>query len=184
MLLYIHGFGSSGRGAKVTLLRERLRERVMAPSLSMIPDLAIDTLEQMIVMAQSCGQRVGLVGSSLGGYYATWLAEKYALHAVLINPSVTPYETLASHIGVNHSFFDFSDYEWTQKHIDSLRRYRVASPEVSRYLLLLQTGDEVLDYRRAAEKYAGAQIEIEKGGSHGYEGFERKIGQIVAFLGL
>ena len=184
MLLYIHGFGSSGRGAKVTQLREALGERVLAPSLSPIPDLAIDTLEQIVRCMQACKIRPVLAGSSLGGFYATWLAEKYDLKAVLINPSVTPYETLASHTGLNHSFYDFSDYEWTQKHIESLRKYAVSDPDPARYLLLLQTGDEVLDYRQAERKYRGAEMVVEEGGSHGFEDFESKIPLIRSFSGL
>ncbi len=184
MLLYIHGFGSSGQGEKVSLLRQKLGKKVLAPSLSPIPDLAVDTLDQIISFAIGCGVRPGLVGSSLGGYYATYFADKYALKAVLINPSVRPYETLASHIGLNHSFFDFSNYEFTQKHIDSLKKYAVKKPDTKHFMVLLQTGDEVLDFRQAAAKFAGARIDIEEGGSHGYEGFGRKIPDIVAFLGI
>ncbi len=180
--LYIHGFGSSGRGAKVSMLRERLGEAVVAPSLSPIPDLAIDTLEQIVSLMVRCGIRPGLIGSSLGGYYATWLAERYDLKAVLINPSVTPWRTLVSQIGDNSSFYDLSRYEWTQKHIDSLQNYAVESITPERYMLLLQSGDEVLDYRKAVQKFAGAAIDLEEGGSHGYEGFERKISAITSFL--
>ncbi len=184
MLLYIHGFGSSGKSGKAMMMRERLAERVIAPSLPPIPDLAVDTLEQIVACMQQCDEPIAFAGSSLGGYYAAWLAEKYGAKAVLINPSVYPYRTLASHIGFNHSYYDFSDYEFTQKHIDALRRYEVHDPDPSRYLLLLQAGDEVLDYREALQKFQGAQIDIEEGGSHGYEGFERKIAKIADFLEL
>ncbi len=184
MLLYIHGFGSSGQGVKVTMLRERLGEKVLAPSLSPIPELAVDTLEQLVRCLVGRGERPGLVGSSLGGFYATYLAEKYALKAVLINPSIKPYETLASYVGLNHSFFDFSDYEWTQKHIDSLKRYHMDEVDADRFLLLLQTGDDVLDYRKAATRFDGAEMVIEEGGSHGFENFETKIPLIRSFLGV
>ena len=182
MLLYIHGFGSSGKSGKAMLIRKRLADGVIAPSLPPIPELAVDTLEQIVACMQRCDEPFAFAGSSLGGYYAAYLADKYKTKAVLINPSVKPYRTLASHIGFNHSYYDFSDYEFTQKHIDSLRKYDVSDPDPSQFLLLLQTGDEVLDYREAVEKFQGAHIDIEEGGSHGYEDFERKIPLIVDFL--
>jgi predicted esterase YcpF (UPF0227 family) len=182
MLIYIHGFGSSGKSGKAMLLRKHLLEGVIAPSLPPIPDLAVDTLEQIVSCIQQCEAPFFFAGSSLGGYYAAYLADKYDTKAVLINPSVKPYRTLAAHIGLNHSYYDFSDYEFTQKHIDTLRKYDVKNPDPSRYLLLLQTGDEVLDYREAVQKFQGAHIDIEEGGSHGYEDFARKIPLIVDFL--
>jgi predicted esterase YcpF (UPF0227 family) len=184
LLLYIHGFGSSGKGVKVSMLRERHGNSVLAPSLSLIPDLAIDTLEQLVVCMCESGKIPVLVGSSLGGFYAAYLAEKFDLKAVLINPSVKPYETLASHLGTNHSFYDFSDYEWTQTHIESLKKYAVKNPDPKRFMLLLQTGDDVLDYREASEEFEGARMVIEEGGNHGFEGFESKIPLIETFLGM
>ena len=94
MIIYIHGFGSSGHGGKASLFREYFEDEVIAPSLSYVPNLAIDTLEQLIEMLLEKGETVGLVGSSLGGYYSIYLANKYDLKAVLINPAIYPYKTL------------------------------------------------------------------------------------------
>jgi len=184
VLLYIHGFGSSGKSGKAEIFRNFFANQIIAPSLSPIPELAIDTLEQIADSVCQCGRRIVFAGSSLGGYYATYLAHKYESRAVLINPAVKPYLTLASRIGLNHSYYDFSDYEFTQTHINHLRHYDVAEPQTDRYMLLLQTGDTVLDYREAAEKFGGAKIDIEEGGSHGYEGVERKMESIKDFLKL
>jgi predicted esterase YcpF (UPF0227 family) len=184
MLLYIHGFGSSAKSGKAMLMRERLGEKIIAPSLSPIPELAIDTLDQIAGMVQSLGENIVFAGSSLGGYYATYLADKYNAKAVLINPSVKPYNTLSSNIGFNHSYYDFSNYEFTQKHIEHLKTFDVENIHPENFMLLLQTGDDVLDYREAVKKFRGAQIDIEEGGSHGYEGFERKIEKIIKFLEL
>jgi len=184
MLVYIHGFGSSAKGVKAMMVREAFAPKVIAPSLSPIPDLAIDTLEQIVEGLHRCGEKVVFMGSSLGGYYATYLAHKYESKSVLINPSVKPYETLAKYVGLNHSFYDFSNYEFTQKHIDYLKNIDVEDKALHKenFLLLLQTGDDVLDYHEAVEKFAGAQIDLEEGGSHGYDGFERKLEKIAAFL--
>ena len=95
-----------------------------------------------------------LVGSSLGGYYATYLVERYAVKAVLLNPAVRPYELLAGAVGPQENFHTHERYELTRDDVDALRRYeigRIAVPE--RLLLLVETGDEVLDYRQAAAKY-------------------------------
>lgn len=184
MILYIHGFNSSGFGAKAEMLRAHFKEDILAPSLSNIPTLAMDTLEQIINLCQRQGVSLSLMGSSLGGYYAIYLADKYALKAVLINPSIYPYVTLANYIGENPSFFDLSNREWTQKHVETLKSFEVKAPKQENFLLLLQSGDETLDYRHAVEKFPDAKIDLEEGGSHGFDGFERKISEIEAFLSL
>ncbi len=185
MLLYIHGFGSSGFSKKARELKRHFGdEEVMAPSLSHIPALAVATLEEILTQLRRCDREVVLVGSSLGGYYATYLAERFDLAAVLVNPSVFPYRTLASHLGSNHSYYDLSDYEWVQSHIDSLKRYEKRRIDPSRYLLLLQKGDEVLDYREALERYRGAKTVVQEGGSHGFDDFAATFSEIEAFLSL
>jgi predicted esterase YcpF (UPF0227 family) len=180
MIFYIHGFGSSGCSKKAEILKSYFKARVFSPSLSHIPELAIDTLEQM-VMQLGAYHDITLVGSSLGGYYATYLSHKYALKAILVNPSVYPYQTLASHVGLNHSYHDSSDYGFIQAHIDSLKRYEVKEIDARKFLVLLQRGDEVLDYREAKEKYHDSKLIIEDGGNHSFDGFERYLPKIEKF---
>ena len=113
MIIVIHGFGSAGRGGKAMFFREYFKSRgalCLAPSLSYVPELAIDTLEQLI---ESCGEDVTLIGSSLGGYYAIYLAEKYGLKAVLINPAVDSSETLKRVLemgGMAKNYYDDTDF--------------------------------------------------------------------------
>jgi predicted esterase YcpF (UPF0227 family) len=183
MILYIHGFASSGLGTKARQVRDYFAPGVLAPSLPYIPELAVDTLSQLIESLQSCGTPPGLVGSSLGGTYALWLSEKYGLPAVLINPSVRPWETLAAHTGTGTSYYDGARFEWTPAHVESLKKYRVPSlsrPE--RILLMLQTGDEVLDYGIALETLPGAETIVEEGGDHTFAGFERHLPGIGEFF--
>lgn len=173
MIIYIHGFGSSGYGGKSTLMREYFRSMgkdFIAPSLSYIPDLAIATLEELI---ESYDENISLVGSSLGGYYSIYLAQKYNLKAVLINPSIKPFVTLEKCLGYAPSFFDDSSFEWKKSHLNMLEKYDISPLTQENFLLLLQKGDETLDYREATEKFAAATLIIEEGGSHSFDGIGR-----------
>ena len=125
------------------------------------------------------------VGSSLGGYYSAWFAEQYDCPAVLINPSVRPYETLAEYIGENENFYTTEKWQFDRSHIQQLLDIdikNITRPE--RYLILLQTGDEVLDYRQAEQKYSDCQLQIEEGGDHSFLGFENHLDEILTFAGL
>lgn len=182
MILYIHGFGSSGHGGKATLFREYFEEEVLAPSLSYVPNLAIDTLEQIIELLLQKGENVGLVGSSLGGYYSIYLACKYDLKAVLINPAIYPYKTLDK-IGMAINYYDGTSFEVTSEHINQLKFLEVNDIEnQENFLTLLQTDDEVLDFNEAAEKLSNSELIIEEGGNHSFENIEsyfRKIGNFL-----
>lgn len=180
MYLYIHGFGGNGLGVKASMFREHFNGEVIAPSLSYVPDLAIDTLTQ-IVECMIDHTDLTLVGSSLGGYYATYLSEKYGLKAVLINPSTKPYITLQKVLSQGYNYYDGSSFDWNEEHIKMLKKYDTQSITPSEYLILLQTADELLDYREAVKKYEGANMMIEEGGSHTYDHFESKYDDIANF---
>jgi len=186
MIIVIHGFGSAGKGGKAMLFRDYFTEMskpCIAPSLSYVPELAMDTLEQLVA---SCGEEVTLIGSSLGGYYAIYLAEKYGLKAVLINPAVYSEKTLEKRMvevnGMATNYHDGSQYTWNRSHVEMLKKYRVDEVKQGKYLLLLQTGDDVLDYREAVAKLLNAETIIEEGGSHPFDGIERHFGRIVEFI--
>ena len=182
MILYIHGFGSSGHGGKASLFREYFEEEVMAPSLSYIPNLAIDTLEQLIEMLLEKDETIGLVGSSLGGYYAIYLASKYDLKAVLINPAIYPYKTLDK-VGMAMNYYDMSSFEVTSEHIQALKFLEVEEVlNQDNFLTLLQTDDEVLDYNDAVEKLPNSELIIEDGGNHSFENIESYFRKIYNFL--
>ena len=184
MVLYIHGFAGSGLGVKARLVRERFGAEAVAPSLSYIPELAVDTLEQIVERCLA-NEKVHLIGSSLGGFYATHLAEKYGLKAVLVNPSTEPWKTLEPWTGFVKHFHDLSHFEWTPSHIQTLRAldpYPVKNG--ADYLLMLQKDDELLDYRLALQKYPGARTILEEGGGHAYDGFENHLETIGAFFGI
>jgi len=184
MIIYLHGFRSHGRGAKAVALRhfcENKNIRFIAPSLSSIPDLAIQTLEELIEVFKKT-EKVSLMGSSLGGYYAMFLSHKYNLRCVLINPAIIPDITLERGLGFPPNVYDQSTFEWNRAHLEMLKKYEVPDYSGVNALLLLQTADEVLDYREAVEKLTQSQMIIEDGGDHGFKGFDRHFQTIVEFL--
>lgn len=182
VIIYIHGFGSSGFGGKATLFKEYFQQEILLPSLSYVPDLAIHTLEQLIELLVNIGESVSLVGSSLGGYYAIYLANKYDLKAVLINPAIYPYRTLDK-IGMVTNYFDFSSFEVTQEHMKALRILEINEVKNQKnFMVLLQTGDEILDYHEAVEKLSNSSLSIEEGGNHTFENIEKYFQKIEEFF--
>ncbi len=182
MVLYIHGFASSGRGSKAWTVRQHFGAYAMAPSLSYVPELAFDTLTQLVERFLP-HEPIHLIGSSLGGFYAANLAERYGLKAVLINPSLKPYETLAAYTGEVKNFYDLSAFEWNERHIQTLESLALGPIKTpGNYMVLLQTGDELLDWHVAAEMFQDGHIFIEEGGSHAFEGFENHLAAIEKFF--
>jgi uncharacterized protein len=185
-LLYLHGFNSSPQSHKAQLVSQYMSEHncldlLLCPQIPSVPGEARQALERLV--EQTLQQHtLSYVGSSLGGYYATYLAEKYSGSATLINPSVKPYETLKAYLGINKFYFDEGEWDFDESHIRQLEGMKVEQiTDPDRYLVLLQTGDETLDYREAEEKYKKCQCIIEQGGDHAFAGLERFIPQIIQF---
>lgn len=182
MIIYIHGFGSSGHGGKAALFKEYFQENILLPSLSYVPELAIHTLEQLIEMFLTKGEKVSLIGSSLGGFYALYLANKYDLKAVLINPAIYPYDTLDK-IGKAKNYYDDSSFEVIPAHLEYLHHLDVKKVKYPKnFMTLLQTADEVLDYTQAVKKLPECTLVIEEGGNHTFEDISRHFGPIKDFF--
>ncbi|OGA53089.1 MAG: esterase [Betaproteobacteria bacterium RIFCSPLOWO2_12_FULL_62_58] len=185
MLIYIHGFNSSPASSKAGLIQRELERRgrggeFLAPALPHSPAAAAALLAQMVrAHPDAC-----LIGSSLGGFYATWLAETHGVRAVLLNPAVRPHELLAGAVGRQKNFHTGEEYDFTLQHIAELRALEVAAITPERYLLLVETGDEVLDYRHAVEKYRGARQVVIKGGDHGFSDFADHLDVVLEFCGV
>ena len=187
LLIYIHGFNSSALSFKAALVRKRMVElgrgnEFECPELPHQPSAAMKRLAALV--QERATHAPALIGSSLGGFYATWLAERYQLRAVLVNPAVRPYELLQSALGVQTNLYTGARYELTMAHLDELRALEVTSIDPGRYLLLVSTGDEVLDYRHAVAKYNGCMQILEEGGDHGFGAFERYLDRALAFCGV
>ena len=182
MIVYIHGFNSSPQSFKARLLRERLAAlgraaEFAAPALLVSPRAAIALLRETV----SGHPHAALIGSSLGGFYATWLAERLALRAVLVNPAVRPYDSLDGHVGRQKNYHTGEEYDFTAQHVAELRALEVEAITPERYLLLVGTADEVLDYRAAVARYRGCRQIVVAGGNHGLDNFGDYLDAVIAF---
>jgi predicted esterase YcpF (UPF0227 family) len=182
-LLYLHGFLSSSRSTKARQLDAYLRERGQAknylcPDLPHRPAAAKDLLESLL---NQYDQAPTLIGSSLGGFYATDLAERFGLRAVVINPAITPHQGLRPYVGKQQNLYSGEKFEFTEQHLDELAALWHEQLHPERYLLLHETGDELLDYRVAMRRYRGAAMYIVEGGSHNFDCFEECIPRILDF---
>jgi predicted esterase YcpF (UPF0227 family) len=187
-VVYLHGFNSSPASHKARLFTDYCRSKgvhdLVAPALSHDPARAMQTIYECI---GDTGADVALmVGSSLGGYYATFLAERHGFKAALINPAVAPCDNMQREfIGRHRNYYTQEEYEFTAEHFAFLRTLnveRIRDPAL--YLLLVQAGDEVLDYRLAVKLYAGCRQVVQQGGSHGFDNFEAVLPLILQFAGL
>ncbi|GMG87896.1 YqiA/YcfP family alpha/beta fold hydrolase [Biformimicrobium ophioploci] len=187
-LVYCHGFLSSPASFKCQLLKRYCADTLPAlhyltPDISPHPQIAADTLSALVEPLLDRGEAVGLVGSSMGGFWCTWLAERYGLRAVLINPAVHPARRMAAYLGQPlKGYHDEREYRLGEADRDTMAALEPKLPLRGTYWLLAQTGDEVLDYREAEAFYAGQRADIEPGGDHGFQGFERFCGEITRFL--
>jgi uncharacterized protein len=135
------------------------------------------------VTATADKNRLCYVGSSLGGFYATYLVEHHGGRAVLINPAIDPHVGLRSYLGPQKNLYSGEAYELTEGHLDQWRALWIPKITPQHYLLMVETGDEVLDYRRAVERYAGAQQVVVQGGDHSLQSFPEQLPRIISFAG-
>lgn len=181
-LLYLHGFDSAPTSEKAQLVRAYMQQQYpewgfICPQLPNLPEQALAIAQQARTQ-----QTVALMGSSMGGFYATYLAETYGLPAVLINPAVRPDRLLQGMLGPHRHPHTGVEVALGEQHVRQLQRQEIAVCHPERYRVYLQTGDEILDYRLAAGKYAACQLVIEPGGDHSFVDFESKLAEIFEFL--
>lgn len=185
-LLYIHGFLSSPLSAKAEitrkwLLKNRSDIEFYCPQLPAYPKESQNILMQLVEQLQN--ETVYLVGSSLGGFWATYLSEVYNLPTVLINPAVNPQNFMPKYIGVDLKSYHTDDsYQLQSHHIDEILNADIPVTRFNNYWLLAQTGDETLDYRDAVKKYAHCKQTIEEGGDHSFQGFENYLPEIIKWF--
>jgi predicted esterase YcpF (UPF0227 family) len=191
LLIYIHGFNSSSQSEKATEVRNYLNTvdapiDYLSPTFANYPGQAYQQLVDLITEQREQGRdNIALIGSSLGGFMATALAERYDVRAVLINPAVYPYNLIRFLLGENQNPYTGETFLLEEKHIDELHQIEVVPlthPE--RLWVLLQTGDDLLNYRDAESYYQLAKVDIEEGGSHRFDNFERHLPAALEFLKL
>ncbi|HEY5634360.1 MAG TPA: YqiA/YcfP family alpha/beta fold hydrolase [Burkholderiaceae bacterium] len=185
-LIYLHGFRSSPKSFKAQRLAERMRELGCSASFC-CPQLPASPLEAVALVRRALRPEVSdtLVGSSLGGFYATWLAERLGCRAVVINPAVYPARDLRSQVGAQTMYHDDTPFEFLPAHVDELLSLQVSAITFARrYLLVAATGDELLDWREMVAHYRGAKQIVVQGGDHGLSDFEQYVDEVLSFAGL
>jgi len=185
-LIYLHGFRSSPASFKARLLAQAMADLGRAddfvcPQLPDAPEAAIQLIRQAIAP----GAQDVLVGSSLGGFYARAIAEDCGCRAVLLNPALDAPRALADQIGSHERWHGGGQIEWRQADLAALAAIAARSlTQPERYLLIADTGDEVLDWHDAAEFYADARQVVVEGGDHGFASFTDRLDDILRFAGL
>lgn len=187
VLVYLHGFRSSPSSFKARLLNERMAalgrsQEFACPQLPVSPRAAIDLVER----SHRLGPDDTLIGSSLGGCYATHLAQRHGCRAVLLNPSTRPAASLARYLGGQTMYHDPSQtFELLPQHLDELAAIQVEAITLpQRYLLVAATGDELLDWREMVAFYPGAQQIVIEGSDHGLSDFSTYLDAVLAFAGV
>jgi predicted esterase YcpF (UPF0227 family) len=207
LVIYLHGFRSSPQSLKARLIAQRMEELGRAadyfcPQLSASPAEAVRQVMQLIkrervdvnadvnavatagAAADAAASNVTLIGSSLGGYYATWIAEQTGCKAVLLNPAVQPPRDLARYVGVSTAWHSGEHFEFKAEYVAELTALaidRISAPH--RYFLIAATGDEVLDWHEMAAHYPGAQQRIVEGSDHGLSDFADYLDAVLAWCG-
>ena len=190
-LLYLHGFRSSPQSTKARIVgawiaRHRPAVRWLCPQLPPSPAAAL----RLVAEATAGWPRAttGIVGSSLGGFYATVLAERLGApcRAVVLNPAVDPARDLARYVGELEAWHSAERFHFRAEYVDELRALappRLTAPD--RYLAIVAKGDELLDWREMSARYAGCHLELLEGSDHALSDFEHgQLGHVLRFLGL
>ncbi|OGB20866.1 MAG: esterase [Burkholderiales bacterium RIFCSPLOWO2_02_FULL_57_36] len=188
MILYLHGFRSSPQSFKARLIAERLHALGLdadyyCPQLPASPRGAIALASQ--IARRSASEGLTLIGSSLGGYYATWLAEQLGCRAVLLNPAISPPRDLEKYVGVTTTFHSEQRFEFKREYIDELTEFSVDHiTDPQRYFLMAATGDELLDWHEMVAHYPGARHYVIEGSDHGISDFGDHLDAVLAFCGI
>jgi len=184
-IIYLHGFCSSAASFKAQLVKGYVegdaRHSLFLINLPFCPAEAMALVEAHIATLNN--ESWGLIGSSLGGFYSTYLGEKYGKKSVLINPAVFAHELLSRLLGENKNYHTGEVFSFTQKHLHQLQGMHVANiKQPANILLLTQTGDEVLDYKRGVEYYQGSEQVVIEGGDHGFSDYADYLDKTFEFL--
>ena len=188
-LLYVHGFLSSPLSFKAQQVKRWLEQHrpdidYLCPQLPPYPAECAIILKSIAQRARAQNDPLYLIGSSMGGFWSTWLVEQYGFKAVIINPGVDVLGLMPAYLNQDlKNYHNDESYCLTDAHLSALSNYHLETlTRLSNYWLLVQTGDETLDYRLAVEKYQGCRQTVEEGGDHSFQNFERFIPEVIDFL--
>ena len=188
-ILYLHGFRSSPQSFKARLLHAWLQQ--YAPTVAwccpQLPPSPLQAWELMLASVRGWPvHSMAVLGSSLGGFYATAMAEHAGCRAVVLNPAVDPARDLVPYVGDQTAYHNpATHFEFKAEYIDQLRTLtsaRLSHPE--RYAAVIAKGDELLDWREMSARYAGARIKLLEGSDHALSDFDRHLDFVLEFLAL
>ncbi|MGH8821549.1 MAG: YqiA/YcfP family alpha/beta fold hydrolase [Rhodoferax sp.] len=188
-LLYLHGFRSSPQSTKARKVAARVQAQY--PGVTWwCPQLPASPREAMAMLMHGIADwpvaSMAVVGSSLGGFYATWMAEKTLCRAVLLNPAVNPARDLQKYVGEQTAWHNPEDHFFFKpEFVDELRALEcgpLAKP--SNYFAVIAKGDEVLDWHEMTARYPGARIRLLEGSDHALSDFDAQIDEVFEFLQL
>jgi len=190
MILYLHGFRSSPDSFKARMMADAMAARGLTdawacPQLPASPREAIDLALGMArdrLADTGSPRELTVIGSSLGGFYATWIAEQLGCKAVLLNPAVHAARDLATQVGEHHMYHSGAPFVFLPDYVAELAAIhapRITQPD--RYFLVAATGDEVLDWREMRDRYAGCRQRIVQGSDHGLSDFAEWMPEVLEF---
>ncbi len=176
--IYIHGFNSAGFGEKVNKLKKAFGdENVISLNLPHDPEKAMKLLDYLVNKLKN--DDIYLFGTSLGGFYAMVLAVKHKVPAILINPSINPYESLKDEVGKQINYKTDEEYEFTQQHLKSLKDLQPSKEEIlnvkDKIFVYLDEEDELLDSRETARFFDGFYVKMYPGGNHRFQHMDHLI---------
>ena len=184
-ILYFHGFASSSNSNKAKVLKNYISKNyknaeIIIPDLNNNFKLAVSQIHELI---NSAKYPIIFMGSSLGGYYASYFSTKLKTKSVLINPAIPPLKDFEMYLGENENYSTGEKFIITPEDIRFIRKMsfkKYANAENT--YVLLESGDEVLHYKETAKYFSGSYLDIIYGGSHSYESLDEKLKNIVNFI--
>ncbi len=188
LLIHIHGFLSAHDAERVSELRAYIHDHALnvdliSPQLPETPEAAVESIESIIQAEQWRRPSVSLIGHSLGAYYATYLASRHHLRAVLINPVVRAYELMCEFFGACYNPHTDQNFDIAEADIRYLVGINLEQlPDTSLFLVMLQLGDEIVDAHEAERYYQGCELIVEQGGRHDFDSFSDHLAAVTHFL--
>jgi predicted esterase YcpF (UPF0227 family) len=189
LVVYLHGFRSSPRSSKAVLTGESVKAlstvnqsfEWYCPQLLASPKASMDMVIERI--EASTYDRLVIMGSSLGGYYANYLAEKYGCKAVALNPAVRAPRELAPHVGMLTAYDTNEPYDFRPEYIQELSDFQVdAITNPGRYFLMAAKGDELLDWKEMVDFYKDAEQLVLEGSDHGIAEYPEHLPKVLEFI--
>jgi len=189
LVVYLHGFRSSPRSSKAVMTGAAIKAlsepnnpyEWYCPQLLASPKLSMDLVKAYI--DQTNADRIVVIGSSLGGFYTNYLAEKYACKAVVLNPAVRAARELEPHVGMLTSYDSDEPFDFRPEYIDELKALQVekiSRPE--RYFLIAAKGDELLNWQEMVDFYPAAKHLVLEGSDHGIADYVDYLPQVLQFI--